>query len=120
MNQLEHFSTKDDLITYAESLGITNLKKNKSLANLKKDLTSELMNQTITQVAETKTTTIQGEDTILVLKGSELIIELPVSELEKYCTDELHIHYRNVTPIINKTWVNVHGYSFKENINGKS
>lgn len=120
MNQIEQFSTKEEVLQYAETLGIT-LKKHKSIDNLKKDLLQEIDKQltlSTSEVEDVVLTTIEGEDTITVYHNRVEVTVLQVSQLEQYCKDTIKVLYSDVLQAVDKPWVNVHGYSFKENKHG--
>lgn len=113
---LNALSTKDQVLDYANILGITTLVKSRSLKNLKSDLQTkfhESLAEVVDAINSISTKPIEGENVVSVIKNYEVIQVVPVSALEQYCKS-INVPYVSVETIIGKTWLNVHGYSFKE------
>lgn len=113
---LNALSTKDEVLDYANTLGITTLVKSRSLKNLKSDLQIKFhqsLADVVDAVNSVSTKPIEGEDVVSVIKNYEVIQVVPVSALEQYCKT-IGIPAEAAQSIIGKTWLNVHGYSFKE------
>lgn len=123
--QLEAMTTKEAIIEYAESFGITKLKKQRSVSNLKQDfviafnqLTPSKMEETaysysdIIVAAGDDTAPVYGIDNIAITKdGVEQIIA--AGSLEDWCKEH-RISYEIAKDLTIRTWLNIYGYSFKK------
>lgn len=114
---IDSFSTKDELISYAESIGITTLVKRRSLSNLKNDLTIKINQSMVEAITESEESTIKvvsGEENLVtVLIKREVHCVLPFSALDQFCRDN-DLQYNSVLESIDKTWIKVKGFSFKK------
>lgn len=75
---IDSFSTKDELISYAESIGITTLVKRRSLSNLKNDLTIKINQSMVEAITESE------ESTIKVVSGEENLVTVLIKR-EVHC-----------------------------------
>lgn len=137
---LESLSTKDGVIDYAEELGITGLVKQRGLSKLKgdviakynskdstsvdklpdaipeisdKELLEMLVEETDKQDVATKTV-IDGAPSVQIKLDGKDYENISLASLEKWC-EERHIPFSTAKHILDKSWLNHNGFSFKLN-----
>lgn len=135
---LESLSTKEEVIAYAEDLGITSLVKQRGLSKLKADvvlkynslestsvdalpdaipsveeaaLIAELVGESDKQEEITKAVVQGGASIQIKLNGVEHA-NIALAAIEKWCLEN-HLPISTVKHIVDKPWLNHNGYSFK-------
>lgn len=118
---LDKLETKEEVIEYAASFGVTGLIKKRKLETLKKDvrealdipapsLFEALEHEVVKGVAEELAPTADGENVTVKLKG-EVVATFPIAALESWCitTD---VDYRAVKGMVGLTHLHHNFYTF--------
>lgn len=126
LSHLNSLQTKEDVIAYAEDLGIEvnkklGIAKLKPLIQMKASQASQPMKTVVdfsaleASTKEQKASTIApivGGKTLHIIKGGHVVESINLSGLADWCADK-GFQLSSIEPIIGMTWINHNGYSFK-------